>query len=172
MKRISIIGCCGAGKSTLSKKLQAITNLPLIHLDREFWTAGWEPSDKEDFQSRMKSIYDRDQWIIDGHYLSTMDVRLLRSDTVFHLDFSTSLCLFRTLSRMISGLGRDRSDCAEGCPERFDWEFIRYVASFRRNFRSRTMELLAKHKHLQIHTFHNPRELQEYLSNRELGRRE
>ena len=163
MHRVSIIGCCGAGKSTLSKKLHSITKLPLIHLDREFWSEGWTPSDKEDFQIRMNSIYQQDEWIIDGHYISTMNARLARSDTVFHLDYSTPLCLYRALKRMILGRGRDRSDCAQGCPERFDWEFIRYVASFRRAFRHRTLRMLEEHKHLQIHTFRNPRELKAYL---------
>jgi len=163
MQRISIIGCCGAGKSTLSRKLHIATRLPLIHLDREFWSEGWIPSDKEDFQLRMKSLYEEEQWIIDGHYFSTMDLRFEKSDTVFHLDYSTPLCLFRVLKRIVLGHGRERIDCAEGCPERFDWKFIRYVASFRRNFRSRTIDLLEKHQHLQIHTFRTPRELEEYL---------
>ena len=167
MKRVSVIGCCGAGKSTLSKELQAITKLPLIHLDKEFWAAGWKPSDTDDFRSRLEAIYNGERWIIDGHYFSTMDERLSRSDTVFHLDYATPLCLFRTLKRMLSGLGKDRSDCAAGCAERFDWEFICYVASFRKSFRDRTMKLLAKHEHLQVHTFRNPRELQVYLINRE-----
>jgi len=167
MQRISVIGCCGAGKSTLAQELHATTNLPLIHLDKEFWTEGWTPSDKEVFQLRMNSIYSEDEWIIDGHYFSTMDARLERSDAVFHLDYSTPLCLFRVFKRMIFGLGRDRSDCAEGCPERFDWEFVRYVASFRKTFRDRTIRLLEEHQHLQIYTFQNPRELQVYLANRE-----
>jgi len=167
MKRVSVIGCCGTGKSTLSKKLHSITNLPLIHLDKEFWSAGWQPSDKEEFQSRMRTIYNRDQWITDGHYFSTMDARLSRSDTVFHLDYSTLLCLYRTLRRIILGLGRDRSDCAGGCPERFDWEFIRYVALFRKTFRRRTIELLSKHNHLNVYTFRSPLELKEYLAHRE-----
>ena len=164
MQRISIIGCCGAGKSTLSKKLHTITRLPLIHLDREFWSAGWTPSDKEDFQRRIKSLCEMDQWIIDGHYFSTMDLRLERSDYVFYLDYSTPLCLFRVFKRMVLGLGRERSDCAERCHERFDWKFISYVASFRRKFRARTVGLLEKHKHLQVNTFRNPRELQDYLN--------
>ena len=165
MKRISIIGCCGAGKSTLSKTLHSISQIPVIHIDQEFWNDGWSPSESEDFKARLNTIYEQDQWIIDGHYISTMDARLLRSDTVYFLDYSTPLCLFRTIKRTLLGYGKVRPDSAEGCPERFDWEFLCYVASFRKSFRSRTLALLQKHPHLNIHTFKNPKELENHLSN-------
>jgi adenylate kinase family enzyme len=167
MKRIAIIGCCGAGKSTFAKQLQAVTSLPLVHLDREFWNAGWREPDKEEFRSRILEIYERDSWIIDGHYHSTLDARLARSQVVFHLDYSTWTCLRRTMGRTIRNLGRDRSDCAEGCPERFDFDFLRYVATFRKNYRERTVGLLQKHSHLIVHRFRHPRELAEYLNKRE-----
>lgn len=164
MKRISIIGCCGAGKSTLARELHRITRLPLVHLDQEFWTPGWIQRDAAEFQSRVEQIYRQEAWIIDGHYFSTMADRLARSDTVFHLDYPTSLCLRRVLFRILRGFGRDRADSAPGCPERFDWEFIRYVSTFRSQFRDRTVALLARHPHLVIKTFRHPRELARYLA--------
>ncbi len=39
MKRVMVIGCCGAGKSTFSKKLGEHTNLEVIHLDQHYWKA-------------------------------------------------------------------------------------------------------------------------------------
>ncbi len=163
MKRISIIGCCGSGKSTLSRNLHRLTGLPLVHLDQEFWNSGWHPSEKDEFRKRVQSICERDEWIMDGHYFSTMDDRLSRSDTVFYLDYPTQICLVRTIKRIFQGYGKDRSDCAKGCPERFDGEFLRYVINFRKNFRDRTIELLAKHRHLKIYQFNHPRQLLNYL---------
>ncbi|HBM16819.1 MAG TPA: hypothetical protein DD381_10820 [Lentisphaeria bacterium] len=40
-KKILIIGNCGSGKTTLSKKLSLISNLPVIHLDKHYWNPGW-----------------------------------------------------------------------------------------------------------------------------------
>jgi adenylate kinase family enzyme len=68
MKRISVIGCCGSGKSTLSLKLHQMTGLPIIHLDKEYWHSGWRPSESEDFRKRLEPIIEKDGWIIDGHY--------------------------------------------------------------------------------------------------------
>ena len=42
MKRIMIIGCGGAGKSTLARQLGEKLNLPVVHLDKLFWLPGWE----------------------------------------------------------------------------------------------------------------------------------
>lgn len=41
IQRIMIIGCCGSGKSTLSKKIQEIIKLPLIHLDKGCFGHDW-----------------------------------------------------------------------------------------------------------------------------------
>lgn len=163
MKRISVIGCCGAGKSTLSLKLQQITGLPIIHLDKEYWCSGWRPSENKDFRKRLDSVIAKNKWIIDGHYFSTMDSSLLRSDTVFYLDFSTTICFMRTIRRIFLAYGKDRSDCAEGCPERFDIDFLKYVLNFRKIFRSRTMKLIRKHQHLKVYHFKHPKELDLYF---------
>ncbi|TAG06754.1 MAG: hypothetical protein EAZ42_13480 [Verrucomicrobia bacterium] len=167
MERIAIIGCCGAGKSTLARELHRLTNLPLVHLDREFWGAGWKEPDKEEFRSRVLEIYQQESWIIDGHYYSTLDDRLARSEAVYHLDYSTWTCLRRTLGRTLGNLGRVRPDCAAGCPERFDFGFLRYVVTFRKNFRARTVELLKKHPDLTIYHFRHPHELSKHIKDRE-----
>ncbi len=41
MKRLAIVGCAGAGKSTLARLLGQILGLPVFHLDALFWRPGW-----------------------------------------------------------------------------------------------------------------------------------
>lgn len=41
MKRILILGCCGAGKSIFARALSETTGIDLIHLDREYWKPEW-----------------------------------------------------------------------------------------------------------------------------------
>lgn len=167
MQRILVIGCSGAGKSTLARQLHEQLGLPLIHLDRLFWQPGWEPSDILEFRDRCASLCDEPEWIMDGSYFSNLDLRLLRADTVFLLDYPTHLCLRRVLWRMVTGYGRDRPSCAEGCPERFDWAFLQYVLNFREKWRSHILMLLDLNRHLTVHHFSHPRELAQYLKQTE-----
>lgn len=135
MKRVAILGCCGAGKSTFARRLAEATGLPIIHLDREFWKPGWVASKREEFRDRVNKLYEADRWIADGNYGSTIPDRLQRADTVFVLDYTTWTCLAGLMKRVAKGFGRDRPDCAEGCPERLDSELIRYVFGYRRTNR-------------------------------------
>lgn len=141
-----IIGSCGAGKSTLSRRLSAITGIEIIHLDKEHWQPGWTEPSTEEWRRRVAELVQRDRWIMDGNYGGTMDLRLPHADTIIFLDRPTWLCLYRVGKRVLSTYGRVRPDMAEGCPERFDWEFIQYVYSFRRKHRPR---ILAHLQHLR-----------------------
>ena len=40
VERVAILGCIGAGKSTLARNLGAARTLPVIHLDRYWWQDG------------------------------------------------------------------------------------------------------------------------------------
>ncbi len=56
LKRIAIIGCGGAGKSTLARELGKILDLPVVHLDRVYWKPGWEPTPREAFVAEQRKI--------------------------------------------------------------------------------------------------------------------
>ena len=46
--KIAIIGYSGSGKSTLARKLGAIYNAEVLHLDTVHWLPGWkERADEE-----------------------------------------------------------------------------------------------------------------------------
>ena len=40
-KRIVIVGCPGAGKSTLAIQLGELLHIPVFHLDQLWWRPGW-----------------------------------------------------------------------------------------------------------------------------------
>jgi len=48
-RRILVLGCGGAGKSTLAVELGRVAGLPVVHLDRLFWLPGWEHRSRSDF---------------------------------------------------------------------------------------------------------------------------
>ena len=130
VQRIMVVGCCGAGKSTLARKLQQKTGLDVYHLDQYYWKADWKETPMEDWEPVVQELCMKDAWIIDGNYGSTMDRRLKRADTVIYLDFPIYKCLWRITKRILKYRGTERPDMTTGCKERFDLEFYHYVATF------------------------------------------
>lgn len=144
MKRIILIGSCGAGKSTLAKQIHSLTGLELIHLDQLYWKPNWEEPAKKEWEQIVKSIVNKNSWIIDGNYSGTMDIRIARADTIIFLDINRWICLYRVLKRIFSQYGKVRSDVGNDCPERFDWDFLRYVFYFPVKKRPKILEKLQK----------------------------
>ena len=135
MKRVLIVGCAGAGKSTFAKKLSRQTGLPIIHLDKIYWKPGWLKPDKQEFKLRVSQLTDNGGWIMDGNYKSTLAMRLVLADTVIFLDLDRITCILNVLKRTIRYHGTVREDMPQGCPERFDWQFVKYIWEFPRVYR-------------------------------------
>ena len=129
-KRVLVIGSGGAGKSTFARRLAARLGLPLIHLDRVFWHAGWVETPKGEWRRKVEELCAGESWIIDGNYSGTLDVRLEACDTVIFLDLPHVLCTWRALKRSVTYRESARPDMAEGCRERIDLKFLYWVWSY------------------------------------------
>lgn len=79
---------------------------------------------------------------MDGDYQRTLPLRLTCCDTLVFLDYPTWLFLAGVFVRLIKYFGKNRVDMALGCRERFNWQFIKYVFSFRRKIRPRILEMI------------------------------
>ncbi|MFZ9683488.1 MAG: DNA topology modulation protein, partial [Cephaloticoccus sp.] len=137
MQRIIIIGCGGAGKSTLARELGARLGLPVHHLDRLFWRSGWVPTPRDEWAQIQTQLCAAPAWIIEGNYGGTMDIRLAACDTVIFLDYARHVCVWRMLRRWWQYRDRSRPDMTEGCPERLNFEFFLWIWRFRRRSRPR-----------------------------------
>ena len=142
MERVLILGCSGSGKSTLARAISARTGLPLVHLDQLWWKPGWENRTPEEFDALLAAELQGDKWIMDGNYDRTLPRRLERCDGVLYLDCARLLCLWRVLKRTVRHWGRSRADMPQGCPERVDGAFLRYIWTFQKIQRPRTLAAL------------------------------
>ncbi|MDF1503425.1 hypothetical protein, partial [Roseisolibacter sp. H3M3-2] len=143
VRRVSIVGPGGAGKSTLARALGARTGLPVVHLDARHWSAGWVEPDRAEWRRTVEALVAEPAWILDGNYGGTLDVRLAASDTVVFLDLSPARCVWRAARRAWRYRGRSRPDMAPGCPEQFTWEFARWIWTYRRRRRPDVLRRLA-----------------------------
>jgi adenylate kinase family enzyme len=165
MRRVLIIGICGAGKSTFSRTLARKTGLPLIHLDREFWQPGWTETPRTAWRAKVMELSAGAAWIMDGNYAGTLDVRLARADAAFCFDYPTLVGLRRALWRVATTHGKVRDDMGEGCPERLDLEFLRYVWTFNAKERPKTLAALDRFgRHIRPVVFRRDVEVKRFLA--------
>ncbi len=163
MERILIIGCSGSGKSTLARALGEKLGLPVVHLDQLWWKAGWENVTLEEFDRQLALALEMDRWIIDGNFNRTMEWRLEKCDTVIYLDFSRWACLWGVCQRVLGSWGKVRPDMAPGCPERFDWDFMKWIWNFNQNNRVCNYTYLAKARHAKSIVLKNRKEVKAFL---------
>ena len=164
MQRILIIGPCGAGKSTLARRLGTILGLPVIHLDALNWQPGWIMAPDDAFRASMLDAARGPRWIIDGNYGGTLALRLPLADTVIFLDFPRWRCVSRVVKRVIAHAGKTRPDMGVGCPEKFDWEFMDFVWHWFETSRPRLLARLGLMRRDQrLIVLRTPREVDDFV---------
>ena len=160
MKKVIVIGCPGSGKTTFAEKLNKITGLPLYYLD-----AVWHKPDKthiprEEFDRRITEIFATPEWIIDGNYNRTIEMRLKECDTVFLFDLPTEVCLQGATERI--GKGHYDLPWLEAEP---DPEFMRFIEEFPQTTLPKIYELIEKYKaEKQVVIFKSREDADEYIS--------
>lgn len=138
-----VIGPGGAGKTTLARRLAAVTGLPLTHLDQLYWRPGWQPTPDPEWREVVRRLVAGDAWILDGNYGGTLGLRLAACDTAVFLDVPRGICLARVIARRLRHRDRSRPELPVGCPERLSLEFMVWIWTFPRRRRGEVLKRLA-----------------------------
>jgi adenylate kinase family enzyme len=127
MKRVLVLGPSGSGKSTFAKALANRLGIPWICLDHHYWKPNWVETPAEEWREIVASLISRDEWVMDGNYSKTLEMRIKRADTAIFLDVPRRVSFWRVLKRRIIHRGKVRPELAEGCKEKIDLDFLQWI---------------------------------------------
>lgn len=127
--KIAVVGYSGSGKSTLARRLGERSSLPVLHLDTVQFLPGWRERDDEAQHEIVRDFMSKNtDWIIDGNYSHLLyEQRMEAADRIVLLLFPPLSALLRVTRRYFRYRGKSRPDMTEGCEEKLDGEFIRWV---------------------------------------------
>lgn len=166
MKRVIIIGSGGAGKSSLARRLGEAAKIPVLHLDKLYWKPNWVEPPKEEWEKLLETELKKDEWIMDGNFGGTLELRLQYCDTAIFLDLPRTVCVYRALKRWIKYYGTNRPDMTVGCNEKVDPEFLGWVWNFPTIKKPKIEEKLRLfEKEKKIIRLHSQKEVENFFLN-------
>lgn len=157
MKAI-VIGCPGSGKSTFAKKLSKCTKTPLCYLDRLNWNGDKTAVAREIFDERLSAVLQKDEWIIDGNYMRTMETRMTKADVIFLFDLPTDICIDGVCER----IGKTHEDLP-WIETETDNDFINFIKNFRTESLPKIYELTEKYSNIKTVVFKSRQDAEKYL---------
>lgn len=126
--KTAIIGFSGSGKSTLAKYIAEKENTPLLYLDTVQFTPGWQVRDIDEQKRIVSDFMKNESWVIDGNYSKLYrDERMYEADRIIILRFGRISCLYRVIKRYFSYRNKTRESMTEGCNEKIDLEFVKWI---------------------------------------------
>ena len=161
--RVAVVGSAGSGKTTFSKAVANLFNRQVTHLDKILWGPNWTELTNEQHVQILEPIVNQPSWIIDGMWSKTLNMRYKNATLVIFLDYKPALCAWRAFWRSVKHGGKQRDDLADGCLERIDPNFYKYILNFRKGCRLKVVQAQQDHPNVPIVIFTHPKQAQAFL---------
>ncbi len=173
MKRVMIVGFSGSGKSTMASKIAEAIGVSATHLDAVHWLPNWTENTVENEIDTLRPVLERESWVIDGNYRKVLfKERMALADTVIFLDINRFQRLYRVFRRYFKYRGGSRPDIGEGCREKIDFEFVKWVL-YKGVNRKRYMEILddlkSAHPEKQIYILKGSGQVRDFMKKSRLS---
>ena len=166
-KRILIIGSAGSGKTVLSNQLSKKLDIEVTHLDKVYWLPNWEKKPVDFCEEITKELVLKDEWILDGNYIQTLETRLQKADLVIFLNVNRFICIHSLFKRKRLSKKNliDRSDLADGCVDKLDFSFLRWAFVFNSSYGPKLMEVIKKYPHVDLKVFNKREDAIQFIEN-------
>lgn len=99
-QRITVAGGSGTGKTTLCNRIAELMGYPRVEIDSLHHGPKW--TRRESFVADVERFISGPQWVIELQYQEVQPLILERADTLFWLDYPTSVQMARLVRRTLS----------------------------------------------------------------------
>lgn len=103
MRRVSVIGCSGSGKTTMARAISEQLGLRHLEIDSVFHQAGWTPRPDAALRTTIAEFARAKHWVIDGNYVShgVGDIVWPAADTIVWIDPPRRTVMRRVIGRTL-----------------------------------------------------------------------
>jgi len=171
VKKITIVGNAGSGKTTLAFQLHEKYKLPLYHLDQYYWLPNWERIEFDKFSEIHWELYAKNEWIIEGIYIRWLHHRIVHADVIIFLDIPRSKCMWRVIKRAFMNFGKVTLGNPAHCKQQpFSFKFLEFlwwVWNFNKYYRSMIVAFLAQAKQdgKQVYVLKSSKDIADFVLN-------
>ncbi|HEY3108445.1 MAG TPA: adenylate kinase [Chloroflexota bacterium] len=170
MRRISVVGVSGSGKTTFAAALAGRLGLSWVDMDALHWQPNWAMVELDLFRARVAAVAAGDAWVTDGNYGKARDCLWPRAEAVVWLDYHWSVIAPRLLRRelrlILTGQEIHNGNRVTLRSQVFsrDSLFLFAFNQYRRHRRQIEAALAQpEHAHLKLFRFRSPRAARVWL---------
>ena len=169
IRRVAVVGPSSAGKTTLARRIEAISGIPYIELDALHWEPNWTPAKPDVLRERVSAALERPAWVVDGNYRVVRDITWGQAEHLIWLDFPLPLVLWR-LTRRTFGRWARREVLWNGNRELLHQHFLSkdslylWVLQSHRRHRREYPAQFAEYPALEVARLRTPRELEAHVA--------
>ena len=170
-QRIAVSGDTGSGKTTLARRLAAMTGAQHVELDALYHGPNWTPAEDGVFRARVLEHTSCDAWVTDGNYQTVRDLTWGRAELLIWLDYPLWRKGWRLFWRSLRR-GVRKEELWNGNRESLRTHFMTKDSLFlwliRTHFGRRRLypQRFAEFPRLRVVRVRSPRELDRWLAQR------